>query len=335
MFEENEVSKNANGGTELTKRILGKMIDPNLMNECQLIASRLRELDESKVRVYWANDLPGDPECAKFRDANLRNKLHALVFTSNWQYQQFQLQLGIPYQKNYHVIEPAVEPIVPDESKYVDNKKINICYTCTPQRGLNILVPVFAKLQEKYGEEIHLDVFSSFKIYGWDEMDKQFEPLYDMCRNNPGITYHGFQPHDVVQKYLAEQGHIMAYPSIWQETSCRCIIEAMSAKLLCVHPNYGALFDTSGMQNLIYGGDNNPEAHANVFINALDQAIILTKNKDQAYAYKLAFNKQFADSRFNAQRIAFQWSSLLKSLIDQFPTVESRKFASEMFSYRQ
>mgnify|MGYP003632860012 FL=1 len=36
-FEENEISENANGGTEIAKRMLGDIIDPKLLEEFQII----------------------------------------------------------------------------------------------------------------------------------------------------------------------------------------------------------------------------------------------------------------------------------------------------------
>lgn len=52
MFEENEVSKNAFGGTELAKRKLAAILDPSLLDDFQVICSRPRELDESKIRIF-------------------------------------------------------------------------------------------------------------------------------------------------------------------------------------------------------------------------------------------------------------------------------------------
>jgi len=50
-FEENEVSKNANGGTEITKRLVAKFVPEKLANEFQIIPSRVREINEEKIRI--------------------------------------------------------------------------------------------------------------------------------------------------------------------------------------------------------------------------------------------------------------------------------------------
>ena len=79
-------------------------------------------------------------------------------------------------------MESGIEPAPADVFDMKDKEKIRLVYTSTPQRGLEILVPVFEKLAEVH-PDIHLDVFSSFKIYGWDDADKQFEPLYNRIRD--------------------------------------------------------------------------------------------------------------------------------------------------------
>ena len=334
-FEENEISKNANGGTEIAKRKLASIIDTKLLEEFQIICSRPRDLQEDKIRIFWAHDLAQDPESAKFRDRSFQEMFHKFVFISNWQYSQYQLVHGIPYNTKCIVLESGIEPAfgamnAEDIHLEKDRDIIRLVYTSTPQRGLNILVPVFEKLAETHSN-IHLDVFSSFKIYGWDDADKQYEPLYDRIRNHPKMTYHGFVPNDQLKAHL-NKSHIFAYPCIWTETSCRAMLEAMSAGLVCVHPNYGALPETSGGLNIMYQGDmEDMNNHANVFANHLNAAINFVKNN--SHLPMIRFNKTFVDSRYNITRIKSQWENMMNDLIREFPTPESRK-KKEVFVYR-
>jgi glycosyltransferase involved in cell wall biosynthesis len=203
-------------------------------------------------------------------------------------------------------------------------------YTSTPQRGLEILVPVFKKLAESY-PDIHLDVFSSFKIYGWADADKSYEPLYEQIRNHPQMTYHGFQPNEVVREHLT-QSHIFAYPSIWLETSCIALIEAMSSGLVCVHPNYAALSDTSGGLNIMYqGNSSSANVHANIFYRYLEAAVKLVQEDQEAEMIR--FNKMYVDNRFNISRAVAKWNQLLNSLKTEYSTAESRK-KKDMLIYR-
>ena len=63
-----ELSKNAMGGTELMKYALESRLDKELLDEVQIVCSRVRALDESKISIFWAHDLPGDPESEVLRD---------------------------------------------------------------------------------------------------------------------------------------------------------------------------------------------------------------------------------------------------------------------------
>jgi glycosyltransferase involved in cell wall biosynthesis len=289
----------------------------------------VRDLNDEKIRILWNHDLPEDPESKKTRDETYRNKFHKFVFVSNWQYSRYQLVNGFPYSEKSIVIEHGVEPS-PISCLDKPKDKIRLVYTSTPQRGLELLVPVFEHLAKKH-PEIHLDVFSSFKIYGWEGADTAFEPIYEKIRNHPQMTYHGFQPNEVVREHL-NTAHIFAYPSIWMETSCIAMIEAMSSGLVCVHPNYAALSDTSGGLNIMYqGNENDKNAHANIFSKYLDAAIKLVKENQETEM--IHFNKMYVDNRFSIKRSVAKWNQLLNALKEDFPTEESRK-SKEFLTYR-
>lgn len=326
-FEENEISKKAFGGTEITKRTIAKFVDEKLASEFQIIPSRVRELNEEKIRIYWQHDLAEDPEVNHLKESSSRDRFHKLVFSSNWQLQEFNTKLNLPLNENIEVIETPIEPL---KLLPKDKEKVNLIYFSTPQRGLNIVVPVFEKLAEKY-DNIHLNVFSSFKIYGWDDADKQYEPLYDKIRNHPKMTYHGFAPQSELRTAL-QNSHILAYPNIWKETSCRVLMESMSAGLLCVHPNLAALPDTSGGLTSMYQFNEDINRHAVTFMQYLEHSINVV-NTEPLQNY-LKFVKAYADSRFNISKISSQWSNTLEELLEKYPTVESRKLAKQMFVYK-
>jgi glycosyltransferase involved in cell wall biosynthesis len=265
--------------------------------------------------------LPEDPETNHLKDENSRNRFHKLVFCGNWQYQRYKDYLGLAPSKDHIVIDTPIDPFPSDVIEKKDPNKINLVYTSTPQRGLEILVPIFEKLAETH-KDIHLDVFSSFKIYGWDEADKNFEQM----------TYHGFQPNEVVREYVAK-ADILAYPSIWMECNSRSLIEAMSAGALCVHPNFAGLTDTSGNLTYMYQMDANHNTHANIFYHALNNAINVIRDSEDILSY-LRFVKAYADSRYNWEKITSQWVDLLTALKENHKDVSSRKIPAAKFVYQ-
>lgn len=265
-MEVNELSKNAKGGTELMMERLHSSVDKELLDQCQIIPSRVRELDETKIRILWQHDLPGDPESEHLKNGG-HDRFHKIVFVSNWQMQAYINYYNIPWSKCV-VMQNAITPIVPQEKP---KDKIKLIYTPTPHRGLQILVPVFEKLCEEF-DNIELDVYSSFKLYGWEERDTPYQELFDRCKNNPKINYHGTVSNDELREALSKS-HIFAYPSIWPETSCLCLLEAMSAGLVCVHPNFAALPETAANWTYMYQWNENPSEHAATFHMILSDAI--------------------------------------------------------------
>ena len=318
LLEFNEVSAKAQGGTELMLRaVYDGTIPRSLLENFQIIPSRPRELKDDKIRVMNVHDLPEDPESAKFKDKSFRDKFHKFVFVSNWQYSRYQYVLGMEYSDRDVVIENGITLIDPDwGSKLVDDK-IRLVYCSTPHRGLEILVPVFQKLAEKH-PDIHLDVFSSFKIYGWDDADKNFEPLYNIIKEHPQMTYHGFQPNDVVKNHLAKS-HILAYPSVYLETGCRVLMESMSAGLACVHPNFGALPDTSGSLTHMYHGSDDRIRHANIFAGNLDYVIEQYKTNRQQMLNRAEAVAAYANQRFDLKLILQKWQATLEELAARYP----------------
>jgi len=328
-FEVNEISANSKGGTELMRMGLEERLDPELLEDFQIICSRVRKIEEDKIRIYWLHDLPDDPETNHLKKSDSRDRFHKLVFCGNWQYNRYRDYLGVPHNDTGIVLETAITPI--DKNDIIKSKdEIRLVYTSTPQRGLEILVPVFIELCKKH-DNIVLDVFSSFNIYGWAESDKPFESLFETCRNHPKINYHGNQPNEVVRAALAK-AHIHAYPSIWMECNSRSVIEAMSAGLLCVHPNFAGLPDTAGGLNFMYQWDVDKTKHANRFYHSLNNAIE-TVNQEELQNY-LKLVKIYADARYNWSKVSSQWNDLLQELKHRYPTVESRKLPGVMFNYK-
>lgn len=303
----NEVARTAMGGTELMGLRLKESIPEDLLNKFQIWFSRYRpeEIVKSKYQIFYAHDLPGDPESDHLHDRGW-NKFDHIVFVSNWQMQQYCAYYGIPYSA-CSVLQNAIEPIeVTDKTSDI----IRIGYWSTPHRGLSILVPVFEYLADKY-PNIQLDVFSSFGLYGWTERDAPFEALFERCKAHPKIQYHSAVANEVIRDYAAG-AHILAYPSIWSETSCLVLMEAMSAKMLAVHSNLAALYETAANWTSMYQFAEDPSEHAARFHAALEQAILFYDAP--LIQSRLESQKAYADVFYNWNMRAVEWQSLLTSL---------------------
>lgn len=324
-FVRSEMNKNAMGGTELIATKMTEVIDKELLKEFQIIVSRVEEpLDETKIRILHLQDLPGDPASDHLKNGGW-NKFHRLVFATNWQMQAFIGHYGIPYSK-CEVIPNAMVP-VPYHEKPKD--VIRLGYWSTPHRGLNILVPVFDKLCETF-DNIELDVYSSFDIYGWGQRDAQYQELFEQCKAHPKINYHGSVPNADLKKAL-EQIHILAYPSIWTETSCITLMEAMSAGITCVHPNLGALYETAAGWTQMYQWNEDLNQHAQRFYNVMTN-VLQVYNEDW-HQQHLRSQALYATVFYGWDDRVSQWEGFLRSLLNEPRTLPAES-SGDFFEYR-
>lgn len=305
-----DMTKKSRGGSELMAERLEKRIDPEMLKHFQIHVSRVGEVDDSKIQLLQLQDLPGDPASDHLKNGGY-NKFERLIFVSNWQMQNYIQYYGIPWYKCC-VLTNAIVP-VPASLDLKPKDQVNIIYHTTPHRGLELLVPAFIELAKNH-DDVHLDVFSSFSIYGWSERDKPYEPLFDMIKQHPKMTYHGARPNEEVREALSK-AHIFAYPNIWMETSCMALMEAMSAECLCVHPNYGALYETASQYTWMYQWQDNKQDHLNNFYQMLDGAVKAVRNMSEVLEDTLQGQKIFADRFYNVDIKKHAWEALLKSIL--------------------
>lgn len=309
LNSEKDISySNAKGGTELMRDMLFKYVPNDILNKFNIISTRVRTLSQDKPNILWIHDTWDDPECSHLFNANLRKRFAKIIFVSDYQFLTFHNNQKISYDESF-VIKNAIEPI-PKYNK--PTNVINLIYHTTPHRGLELLVPIFNKLYEEFGDKIHLDVYSSFKIYGWAERDKQYEELFDKCKTHPGITYHGAVSNDVVRQAL-QKAHIFAYPSIWPETSCIAALEAMSARCLVVCSSFGALPETTANFGVMYPYTENVNLHANRFYNTLRQSI--ENYRMEATQNMLNWQKSYVDSFHNWEVRGEKWRTILNGIL--------------------
>ena len=312
-IETNELNVRARGGTELMQERLVSSIPAELLNHFQIIPSRVRDIDPTKKAILWLHDLPNDPESQHLKDPESRKRFVKIVAVSDWQMQMYNLVLGLPYDECV-VLKNAIIPIDIKEKEY--DGTVRIIYHTTPHRGLEIVVPVFEQLAERY-DNIVLDVFSSFSIYGWEQRDRPYDSLFERCKQHPRINYHGSVSNDDIRAALT-RSHIFAYPSIWPETSCLAAIEAMSAKNIVVCPNFAALPETCANFANMYQWTEDKDKHAHRFMYMLESTINdVIKHDEKFHGNILNFQKQFFDINYNWNNRSLQWASMFSSLLNK------------------
>jgi UDP-glucose:(glucosyl)LPS alpha-1,2-glucosyltransferase len=307
----NEYNLRSNGGTELSIGEFERHVDPELLSKFQIIPSRFRGLQEGLIPVYWVHDTENDPEMHHLADGGWQ-KFASLVFVSNWQMQRFVDRYGIPWSK-CRVLPNAVETVEPVERDWSADRQVRFIYHTTPHRGLNVLYGAFQFLAERH--DVHLDVYSSFGIYGAAEMDEPYRPLFDHMASHPKVTYHGAQPLSVVRSALRE-ADVFLYPSTWPETGCRALIEAMCHGLMCIHSNYGCLYETGAGETWCYQFHEDQRKHADRAAAYAEKFMEIWRDR-RLSGDSLSASAARSMHRFDWKHRGREWSQHLQILLDQ------------------
>lgn len=283
-------------------------------------------LQENKIRICWVHSSPEqNEEILNSLEVNPKplanggwNKFHKIIFVSQYQMENWVKLYDIP-RSHCSVIKHAINPI---EYREKPKDKIVLIYHSNPQRGLSILVDVFEELCEEY-DNIELKVHSclnSYKnlnhIHSVKNAQSEYEKsdLYKRLEKHPRIHNVGYVSDEDLRKSLASS-HIFAYPNIFVENFCMSLLESMSAGILCVHPNYGALPETSCNWTMIYPYHEKKLFHQKIFYQQLKNAIKII-NHDCTKEH-LKKQKEYVDYFFNIDKITKEWSELLKNLENQ------------------
>jgi glycosyltransferase involved in cell wall biosynthesis len=309
-METNEMSVRARGGTELMLQALHARLDVELASQFQIIPSRVRGLDPERKRILWLHDKPSREEASFLEHAENRAAFAGIVCVSHYQAALYQMIPGVPYSEMV-VLQNAIEPFGAYRPRR--DERIRLIYHTTPDRGLEILVPVFEYLATRH-PDIELDVFSSFSLYDWTERDAAYQPLFERCRAHPRIRYHGVQPNAVVRSVLGECD-IFAYPNIEPETSCIAAIEAMSAGCLVVCAAYGGLPETCANFARLYPFTENRQAHAQRCAAVLDDAIATVRQRKADDERLRAQQVEYFTHFYSWDRRTGEWEAYLRSLL--------------------
>jgi UDP-glucose:(glucosyl)LPS alpha-1,2-glucosyltransferase len=302
------------GGTEAMARELERRLPADLLGRFQIYPSQVGPQEPGKIQILWCHLNHTAPEFAYLADGGWR-RFHRIVFVSNWQAQAFIHRFGIPWS-HCAVIHNAIVPVPVASGRFGPlpaGRPVRLIYTSVPSRGLVILYNVFKKISSER-DDVELNVYSSYQLYGRGEMDQAWAPLFDALRELPRANYHGAVPNQQLRHALAVSD-VFAYPSIGLETSCLCLMEAMSAGLACVHPNYGALYETAANWTAMYQWQDDPATHAAVFCETLTAVIDTLRSGDRNLLSSLMTQKAYADRHYNWDYRAQRWETFLRKII--------------------
>ena len=302
------------GGTELQLSFLNKYVDQNLLNKVQICTSIPGKvpLDPNKVNILWQKNSYDQPNLYPwFKNKANHHKYDWYVFNSHWNHEKFRMMFGLPTEKCI-VIKNGVDKI--EQSKpYEKGQPIKIIHQNTPWRGLSVLLGAMQLVKNPL---ITLDVYSSCEVYGKDFMeknDKDYKALYDQAESLPNVNYIGYKSNEYIRENIKNY-NMYVYPSIFEETSCISLLEAMSAGLYCVLTNYGALFETGAEFPMYIPYDNNYKALAEKFAYGIDAAAATLH--EQVIQNHLTTQSCYTQFYYSWNKQAVSWTNFLQGAIN-------------------
>jgi glycosyltransferase involved in cell wall biosynthesis len=300
----------AKGGTELIKEALYKHTNIKEYEDINLILStpNIDKVRYTKKNLLWQHLSYTDETLAPLKDPAFVNAIDAFVYISNWQHEKFRYVYQVPVHNSY-VIKNAIEPI--ELRPKPKNGKLKLIYASTPFRGLDVLLDSFEMLNR---DDVELDVYSSTIIYGTgyqNHIGNIYDSLFERAKNMKNVNYMGYASNDDVRKAM-QDAHILAYPSIFEETSCLVMIEAGAAGCDMVTTNLGALYETGSEYAKMIPIQASKEDLAVKYAKALNDAI--DNYWDKSNQEKLKEQSDFYNRYYSWSLRSKEWNRLFEQL---------------------
>ena len=90
------------GGSENQLRLLLKNVEDEYFKDINLILNNTdpKLIDRSKINILWMHHYINQKETENLKNKEYISKLDHIVFNSNWNFENFQLQYKIPQNKS-------------------------------------------------------------------------------------------------------------------------------------------------------------------------------------------------------------------------------------------
>jgi len=126
----------------------------------------------------------------------------------------------------------------------VTKDPMKLIYPSSPDRGLDLLIPMLDLVRERHPIELHV-------FYGFENLYKTRRPetiafadrVKKMIEERPWIKFHGNTEQKELTRHFMEAS-LWVYPTNFTETFCITAVEALCAGVYPVARAYGALPDT-------------------------------------------------------------------------------------------
>ena len=296
------------GGTEILVSRLLSLIGSDWTHKINLIISGCHhsQLDPARKNIVWQHLDIDQQNVQGMQDPTFVKNLDQIIYVSEWQQREFATYFPIAPST---IIRNALEPFEPQPKP---KDRLRLIYTSMPYRGLEVLLDAFDLIPNK---DLELVIYSSNIIYGkgWgNSVRDPSEALFHRCKAHPQIDYRGYGTNKAVRRAL-QSSHILAYPSIFRETSCLAAIEAGAAGCKIVTTDLGALPETCGGWAEYTPFDTNRTRLVESYAALLQKQI---ETYDPLH-YNLTLQQKWFNHYYSWQTRIPEWQKLLQNFLDE------------------
>jgi glycosyltransferase involved in cell wall biosynthesis len=288
-----------------------------IVNSNEALGRFLRDnLRVTKPLVLWIQHAHDQPAIKGLESSRERRMWNGYAFVSRWQLDEFADRFWVPPEKSRvmrNAVAPAFANLDPPQPWFMRGDAPLLFYTSTPYRGLDILLNAIPTIRAAVSD-VRLRVFSGFAAsYGTKLEDDPYRALYERCRSTEGVDYVGplAQP-DLLNEL--SRAAALAYPSIFAETSCIAVLEAMAAGALILTTRLGALEETTAGFARLITVSRDPVQLANAFAALTIDALQETKRNPEAALAHRESQIAYIKKNYTWPVRALEWQAWLTEL---------------------
>jgi glycosyltransferase involved in cell wall biosynthesis len=159
-------------------------------------------------------------------------------------------------------------------------------------------------------------VYSSCEIYGKDFYERNnhnYKELYKQAEQLDNVNYIGYKPNGFIKDHMHTY-NMYVYPSIFEETFCISLLEAMAAGLYCITTNYGALFETGAEFPMYIPYEKDYRLLAKKFAYGIEAAAN-SLHEEQIHNH-LECQSAYAQTYYGWNKIGTSWKRFLEGAVN-------------------
>lgn len=265
--------------------------------------------------VLWLSHAADRPVVAPLAEPEVREAWSGFAFVSDWQQERYIEQFGIAREKA-RVLRNAISPAFAETplapAWFECGEPPVLVYTSTPFRGLDVLLLAFRIIRKEI-PNLSLRVFSSMAIYQVRAAQDEYRHLYAQCLAE-GVDYRGpLSQTKLAQELRGVAG--LAYPSIYAETSCIAVLEAMAAGAFIFTTSLGALPETTNGFAYLVDPAPDPQLLAERFAAMTVKAWHELQSDPAAASQRREAQARFVRERYRWSDRAAEWVSWLEQIV--------------------